>query len=257
MKIATWNVNGLRSRLDFVLHWLKARKPDIVGLQELKLRDEDFPVNEFRAEGYHVAVHGQKSWNGVAILSRDPLTDVRQGLPGQEQFGARLIAATIGTLQFVTVYCPNGKSIDHDDYHRKLVWYRQLVSFMEKGFDPAHPTVLCGDFNIVPQPIDSWNEEALAGQMFHTEAERDRLKLLFEWGLTDLFRHFFPETQSFTWWDYRAGSFHKNQGLRIDLLLGTGNIIGRLRHVEIDREYRKKKEGLTASDHAPVLAELD
>jgi exodeoxyribonuclease-3 len=257
MKIATWNVNGLRARLEFVLHWLRAREPDVVGLQELKLAAEAFPVDELRAAGYHAAFHAQKSWNGVAILSREPLTVVRRGLTGQEALGARLITASVGDLSFTTVYCPNGKSTSHEDYPRKLAWFESLRRLLNEQHDPGRPTVLCGDFNVVPAPIDSWNEEALAGRIFHTEAERARFRSLLEWGATDLFRHHLPDTQGFSWWDYRAGSFHRNHGLRIDLLLGTPSVAARLRHVEVDRDYRKKKDGLTASDHAPVIADLD
>ncbi|MBQ00807.1 MAG: exodeoxyribonuclease III [Acidobacteria bacterium] len=256
MKIATWNVNGLRARLDFVLHWLRAREPDIVGLQELKLADEVFPADEIRAAGYHAEIYGQKSWNGVAILSREPLTVVRRGLPGQQDFGSRLITASVDDLSFTTVYCPNGKSIDHKDYPRKLAWFDCLRQLLDAHHDPERPTVLCGDFNIVPAPIDSWNELALAGHIFHTAAERTRLQCLVEWGFTDLFRQHLPDTQFFSWWDYRAGAFHRNHGLRIDLLLGTPSVAAQVCHVEIDREYRKKKDGLTASDHAPVIAEL-
>ncbi len=217
MKIATWNVNGLRARLDFVLHWLQARAPDVVGLQELKLTDDEFPVEALRAAGYHAAIHGQKSWNGVAILSREPLTVERRGLPGQAALGARLITASVGDLAFTTLYCPNGKSTDHDDYARKLAWYDSLLALVKGQHDPRRPAVLCGDFNIVPAPIDSWNEAGLAGHIFHTDAERERLRRLLACGFTDLFRHHLPDTQFFSW-DYRAGAFHRNHGLRIDLL---------------------------------------
>ena len=257
MKIATWNINGLRARLGFVLHWLRAREPDVVGLQELKLGDEEFPTDEFRAAGYYAETHGQKSWNGVAILSREPLAVVRRGLLGQEDLGSRLITASVGDLSFTTVYCPNGKSTDHDDYPRKLAWFESLLRLLEDHHDPRRAAVLCGDFNIVPAPIDSWNEKTLSGHILHTDAERERLQRLLEWGFTDLSRYHLPDTQCFSWWDYRAGAFHRNHGLRIDLLLGTSSVVARLRHVEVDRDYRKKKEGLTASDHAPVIAELD
>lgn len=257
MKIATWNVNGLRARLDFVLHWLRARQPDIVGLQELKLTDAEFPTDAFRAAGYHAQYHGQKSWNGVAILSREPATIVERGLPGEDAFGSRLITATVEGLSFTTVYCPNGKSTDHDDFPRKLAWFESLHRWLETQHDPSESVVVCGDFNIVPAPIDSWNEAAMTGDIFHTDAERARFQRLLGWGLTDLFRQHLPEAALFSWWDYRAGAFHRNHGLRIDLLLGTAAVASRLRHAEIDRDYRKKQDGLTASDHAPVIVELD
>ena len=239
MRIATWNVNGLRARLDFVLHWLRARAPDIVGLQELKLTDDEFPADEVRAAGYHAAVYGQKDWNGVAILSRQPLEVVRRGVPGEDAFGSRLITASVGELSFTTVYCPNGKAVDHDDYPRKLAWFDSLRRLLDTHHDPGQPTVLCGDFNIVPAPIDSWNEQALVGHIFHTADERRRFQHVEGWGLTDLYRHNLPDTQRFSWWDYRAGAFHRNHGLRIDVLLGTASVTARLRGVEIDRDYRK------------------
>ncbi len=257
MRIATWNINGMRARLDFILHWLDARSPDVVGLQELKLEDKDFPRAELEAAGYHCVTHGQKSWNGVAILSRQEATVTVQGLPGEEDFGARLITADVEGISFTTIYCPNGKSVDHDDFPRKLAWFDSLRGHFSERHDPATSTVLCGDFNICPAPIDSWNEEALNGHIFHTDEERRRLQEIQDWGFVDLYRHLEPTTQFFSWWDYRAGAFHRNHGLRIDLLLGSAAIVARTRSVEVDREYRKKKDGLIASDHAPVIAELD
>jgi len=256
VRIATWNVNGLRSRLEFLLHWLRERQPDVVGLQELKLTAEQFPRDEIEAAGYHAAIHGQKSWNGVAILSRKPLEVVERGLPGQDDFGARLISAEIEDLTFTTVYCPNGKHTDHDDFPRKLAWFDALAEHLEQRSDPHRPAVLCGDFNVCPSALDSWNGDA-AGGIFHTDDERARLKRLLDWGLVDLFREQHPDLRAFSWWDYRGGAFHKGQGLRIDFLLGTRALLPRLSDVNIDRDYRKKKDGLTASDHAPVLADLD
>ena len=253
MRIATWNINGLRARLDFVLHWLRARRPDVVGLQELKLSDEHFPRAEFEAAGYQSLVHGQKAWNGVAILSRKPAELVRRGLPGQEEQGARLVTARIDDLSFTTLYCPNGKTVDHEDFAEKLAWLDALIQHVES----ARPEVLCGDLNICPGPMDSWNEKALKGQIFHTEPERERFRALLDAGLLDLFRERCPDTRAFSWWDYRGGAFHRGQGLRIDILLGTRAVLERVRSVEIDREYRKKKDGLIASDHAPVFADLD
>jgi exodeoxyribonuclease III len=255
--VATWNVNGLRARLDFVLHWLRARRPDVVGLQELKLTEEQFPFDEFAREGYRALVHGQKAWNGVAILSRGPAEPHRRELPGDPSGEARLISARLGPLTFATLYCPNGKSTDHPDFVRKLHWLDALQRFVEQSLDASRSTLLCGDFNICPTPLDSWNEEALRGTVFHTEEERSRFRRLLDWGFHDLFREKHPDTRAYSWWDYRGGSFHKDEGLRIDLLLGTAPLLKSLRRVEIDREYRKKKEGLTASDHAPVLAEFD
>lgn len=255
MRIATWNINGLRARFDFLLHWLRARQPDLVGLQELKLEDDQFPRLELEAEGYQAVTHGQKAWNGVAVLSRHPLEVVETGLPGQADFGARLVTARTPELAFSTVYCPNGKHAEHEDFPRKLAWFDDLAAHLAASHDAEKPLVLCGDFNICPQPIDSWNEDP--SRIFHTPEERRRLQSLFDWGLVDLFRQRYPDVQKFSWWDYRGGAFHRNMGLRIDFLLGTEPIRRRVSEVWIDRDYRKKKDGLTASDHAPVIAELD
>ena len=256
MKVATWNINGLRARFEFLLHWLEARQPDLVGLQELKMAEERFPFEALKARGYHAVVHGQKAWNGVAILSRDPPQIRERGLPGEEEMGARLISAEAGGLKFTTIYCPNGKSVDHADFPRKLKWLESLAEHLEERRDPSEPAVLCGDFNICPTPLDSWNEEEFSGEIFHTPEERARFQRLLEWGWLDAYRELFPGEQAFSWWDYRAGAFYKNHGLRIDFLLVTPVLKEGIRSAGIDREYRKKKEGLTASDHAPVLVEL-
>jgi exodeoxyribonuclease-3 len=255
--VATWNINGLRARLDFLLHWLNARKPDVVGLQELKLTDEQFPQLELQAAGYRAVTHGQKSWNGVAVLTRQPATIVQRGLPGRDEDGSRLVTVTIGELSYTSLYVPNGKFVSHEDFPKKLVWLDALVKHLQHAVVPGTLHVVGGDFNVVPEPIDSWNEELLAGHIFHTQEERKLVRALLDAGLCDLFRAKNPELQTFSWWDYRAGAFHKRQGLRIDLLLGTPEVLARTRSVEIDREYRKKKDGLIASDHAPVIADID
>lgn len=257
MLVATWNINGLRARLDFLLHWLNAKKPDVVGLQELKLTDDQFPHLELQAAGYRAVTHGQKSWNGVAVLSREPAKLVQRGLPGRDEDGARMLTVEIGALRYTSLYVPNGKSVQHEDYPRKLAWLAALGQHFAQAVNPGELHVVGGDFNVVPAPIDSWNEELLQGHIFHTDDERRLVAALIERGLVDLFRAKYPDLQSYSWWDYRAGAFHKRQGLRIDLLLGTNGVLERTRSVEIDREYRKKKDGLIASDHAPVIADID
>ena len=255
MKIATWNINGLKARTGFMQLWLEARQPDVVGLQELKLTDDIFPHEVFEALGYQAVTHGQKSWNGVAVLSRLPMETLQVGLPDQAKFGSRLLTVRIDDrFDFTTVYCPNGKTLEHDDYPAKLSWFDSLIEHMrgEQG-----PRVLCGDFNIVPAALDSWMGESGDGRLFHTDAERTRLDALMQQGLIDLFRARYPDEQVFSWWDYRGGAFHRKQGLRIDLLLGSADIAEHLVEVGTDRDYRKKQDGLTASDHAPVIAELD
>lgn len=257
MRLATWNVNGLRARLEYVLLWLQDRQPDVVGLQELKLMDDQFPHDVFEAVGYKTVTHGQKGWNGVAILSRQPIGNCTRGLPGEEDFGSRLITADVGGISFTTIYLPNGKSIEHDDYQKKLIWLESLRAHLGQQFDPSKPAVLCGDFNICPSAIDSWDPAGHAGKIFHTDQERDRLAAILDWGYKDVFRDKYPDAQEFSWWDYRGGAFHRKMGLRIDFLLATAPALSRVISVEIDREYRKKKDGLTASDHAPVIMDLD
>ena len=258
MRIATWNINGLRARIDYVGHFLAAVAPDVIGFQELKLETEKFPHDAFAAMGYRALVHGQKSWNGVAILVRDGLEAevVETGLPGQEEVGARLISADVGGLRFITVYCPNGKTIAHEDFAGKLAWFDALADWLDREHRAEQPLVLCGDFNIVPAPIDSWNEAKLGGQIFHTDDERARMRRLLEWGLVDLYRELEPSEPGHSWWDYRAGAFHKKMGLRIDLLLATAPIRARATAAHIERDWRKKVEGLTPSDHAPVWVDL-
>jgi len=254
MRIATWNVNALRARLEFVLHWLAARQPDVVGIQELKLTDEQFPHDAIREAGYHAIVHGQKGWNGVAILTREPAEMVCKGLPGGEGMGSRLVSARVGDLTFTTVYVPNGKSVEHPDFPRKLAWLDNLAAHLEERHDPPGSEILCGDFNIVPAALDTWNEDP--GRVHHTPAERARLQAILDVGFVDLYRRRHPDRKMFSWWDYRGGAFHRNLGLRIDLILGTRSVRERIGSIEVDRDYRKKKEGLIASDHAPVILEL-
>jgi len=257
MRIATWNINGLRARIDYLCLWLERRQPDVVGLQELKILDDQFPYETLQQLGYHALVYGEKAWNGVAILSREPAETLHRGLPGQEALGARLLSARVGSLIFETVYCPNGKTLSHEDFPRKLIWLDALLTHWRSHHDPGQRIVLCGDFNVAPQAIDSWLGDAAEGSLFHTVDERSRLQSLLDLGLYDLYRERHPERQAFSWWDYRGGAFHRGQGLRIDLLLGSGQIRDRLAEVEIDRDYRKKQNGLTASDHAPVYADLN
>jgi exodeoxyribonuclease-3 len=257
VRVATWNVNGLKARLDFLLLWLRERAPDVVGIQEIKLADEQFPHEAFEKAGWHALVHGQKAWNGVAILSRAPARLLERGLPGREGSGARLLSAEVDGLSFTTAYVPNGKHVGHADFPAKLAWLDALSAHLEKTLDPARPAIVCGDFNLCPAPIDSWNEPELAGSIFHTEEERARFRGFLEHGLHDAFREKNPELQAFSWWDYRGGAFHRRQGLRIDLVLATAPTMARVRAVEIDRDWRKKRDALLPSDHAPVVMDLD
>ena len=257
MRIATWNINGVRARLDFLLQWLAEREPDLVALQELKIEDEKFPWLELEKAGYHAAVHGQKGWNGVAVLGKAPLEVVQRGVPGQEALGARLLTVRAGELLFSSVYCPNGKHTGHEDFPRKLAWFDALAEHLEKTHPPGCAAVVGGDFNVCPAPLDSWNEEALRGSIFHTDEERARFRRLADAGWVDLFRARHPDVQAFSWWDYRGGAFHRRQGLRIDFLLATPPVAARVREVAIDRDWRKKRGELVPSDHAPVWADLE
>jgi exodeoxyribonuclease-3 len=256
MRIATWNVNGLRARLDFVKRWLAAREPDLVALQELKLPDEKFPHEELAALGYRAVTHGQKSWNGVGILAREPLEVVARGLPGQQAMGARLLTARAGELELTSVYVPNGKDTGHEDFPRKLAWLDALAAHLESSGAARRASVVGGDFNVCPAALDSFDEASLHGSIFHTDAERERFGRLLALGFVDLFRREHPTLQAFSWWDYRGGAFHRRHGLRIDFLLASEAAAARVRSVEIDREWRKKQADLTPSDHAPVVAEL-
>lgn len=255
MRIATWNVNGLRARLDFILHWLRSRAPDVVGLQELKAIDDEFPHDAFEALGYQVATHGQKGWNGVAIAARTPVEVRQQGLPGQEDMGARLIRARVEDIDFATVYCPNGKSLDHADFPRKLAWFDDLRDYLA-NLDAERPFVLGGDFNVVPTALDCWRGEAADGSIFCSDEERGCYQSLLDTGLVDTFRHIHPDAREYSWWDYRGGAFHRGMGLRIDMLLGNADALRRVSDVVIDRQYRYKQDGMTASDHAPVYMDL-
>lgn len=253
MRVATWNVNGIRARLERVLEWVEQRSPDIVAVQELKSDDDNFPYDELKKTGMYVLAHCQKSWNGVAILSKERPTLIEAGLPGFEDAGARMIAADIAGVKAVSVYVPNGKDVDHEDYERKLEWLRGLREYIDATFSPSDELFVGGDFNIAPQDIDSYDPEGLRETIFHTERERKAFSSLLEWGLVDAFRSANPDFQFFTWWDYRGGNFHKNLGLRLDMVLLTKPLADRIEAVWVDRDFRK---GAKPSDHAPVIADL-
>ncbi len=259
MKVVTWNVNSLRARLARTIALVERHQPDILCLQETKVTDELFPFEEFSLLGYHAATHGQKSYNGVAILSREPLDDVTRGFtgdPAPEQ--SRVIAGTAGGIRVVNLYVVNGKSIDHPDYQLKLKWLDALNDWLAATCRFEEPVLIVGDFNIAPEDIDVHDPEFWRGQAHCTDAERERFRGLMTGSLRDLFRQCHPEDQRFTWWDYRNGAFHKGHGLRIDLALATPVLAGRCTSVDIDRQERKLTTGEgKPSDHAPVIVELD
>jgi exodeoxyribonuclease-3 len=253
VRLATWNVNGIRARLQRLLEWIEERSPDVVAIQELKTDDDNFPYDELRKTGMFVLAHCQKGWNGVAVLSKQKPTLIEAGLPGFEDFGARLISAEIGDIKAVSVYVPNGKDVTHDDYEGKLRWLSGLSEYIAKTFSPDDQLFVGGDFNVAPEDIDSYDPEGLAGTIFHTDKERAAFSSLLDWGMVDAFRAANPDLQFFTWWDYRGGNFHKNLGLRIDMVLLTRSLAERVASVWVDRDFRK---GSKPSDHAPVIADL-
>ncbi len=258
MRIAIWNINGIRARLDFVALWLKEREPDIVGFQELKSEDETFPHKFFNELGYEVQTHGQKSWNGVGIASKSGVSCevIRRGLPGQETNGSRLITAQLDGMTFTCVYCPNGKNPEHADYEMKLRWFDSLCEYWEE-LTKEHPaSAIGGDFNIVPSTRDTWRGAEGDGEMYHTEPERSSLRKFVDLNLHDLYRELNPGSRQHSWWDYRGGSWERGQGLRIDMIYGTPEIRSRTLDVHIDRDYRNRKEEKTPSDHVPVYADI-
>jgi exodeoxyribonuclease-3 len=268
MRIATWNVNSLKARLEKVSWWLERARPDVLLMQETKLADSAAPVAELRAAGYELAHHGEGQWNGVAIASRVGITDVvtNFGEPlrpartpdvGDDEplAEARMLAATCGGVRVVSLYAPNGRSVGSIFYESKLVWYERLAQWLERAADPAESLVLGGDFNLAPEDKDVWDPIACHGGTHVSPREREAFFKLCRWGLVDGYRLHHAETGRYTWWDYRAGAFHKNFGMRIDHLLVTRPVAERTVWAEIDREARKGKP--IPSDHAPLAIDLD
>jgi exodeoxyribonuclease-3 len=259
MKLVTWNVNSVRQRLPRLLALLARHEPDVVFLQETKVEDGDFPTMEIGAAGYAFVTLGQRAYNGVAILSRVGLEEVRTGFDGDpipEQ--SRVVAARAGDLGVVSVYVVNGKAVGEPAYETKLEWLDALRSWLAATYDASSPLVVAGDFNIAPDDRDVWDPALWAGQNLASDPERERLRALFDWGLTDLGRaHAGDVTGPFSYWDYKAGAFHKGWGLRIDLALGTAPVAERLKDVMVERDERKPTFGEgKPSDHAPVIVTL-
>jgi exodeoxyribonuclease-3 len=257
VRVATWNVNSVKQRMPRLLPWLDQRRPDIVCLQETKLTDDAFADllnDELTARSYEVAVHGEAAWNGVAILSRVGLDDVVAGLPGAPGFPhpeARAVSATCAGVRVVSVYVPNGRAPDSDHYRYKLEW---LAALRETVAESPQSTIVCGDVNIAPADADVFDPEAYAGHTHVTPRERAALADLQALGLHDVVRDRWPRERVFTYWDYRAGMFHQDLGMRIDLVLAGDAIAGRVRAAWVDRHARK---GTGPSDHAPVIVDLD
>ncbi len=257
VRIATWNVNSVKQRVPRLLPWLDERRPDVVCLQETKLADDAFTEllgDELAERGYAVAAHGEPSWNGVAILSRVGLDEVVSGIPGGPGFPdpeARAVAADCAGVRVMSVYVPNGRQPDSDHYRYKLDWLAALREQLAAGPEAA---VVCGDMNIAPTDDDVFDPEAYAGQTHVTPPERDALAELQSLGLHDVVRERWPDERVFTYWDYRAGMFHQDLGMRIDLVLAGGPVAGRVKAAWVDRQARK---GSGPSDHAPVIVDLD
>ena len=254
MKIATWNCNSIRARKDRLLAYLASAKPDVLCLQELKCSENEYPGEEIKAAGYESAFYAQKTYNGVAILARTAPNDVVMGLQdGIEDPQSRLIAGTVDGVRVLSVYAPNGQEVGSEAYVYKLKWYDRLRAYVDSRERGREQLVLCGDFNVAPSDIDVHDPKAWEGQTLFSLPEREKLKVLLDFGLTDTFRKLHPEDQRFSWWDYRMLSFPKNKGLRIDHVFATKKLADKCTAAEIDRNERKGKQ---PSDHAPVWAEF-
>jgi exodeoxyribonuclease III len=272
MRIATWNVNSLNARIEKVLWWLERAQPDVLLMQETKLTDQAASPEPFLRLGYAFAHHGEGRWNGVAIASRVGIAEVvtNFGLPlgtptgaeagdeagdDQPMREARMIAALCGDVRVVSVYAPNGRTVGSPFYEAKLAWFRTLARWLQAERSPDEPLLVGGDYNVAPADDDVWNATACHGGTHVSPPERAAFQALRDWGLIDAYRRLHGEPGRYSWWDYRAGNFHKNLGMRIDHLLVTRGLADRLVWAEIDREARKGKP--TPSDHAPVLIDLD
>lgn len=253
MKLASWNVNSLKVRLPHVLHWLETEQPDVVGLQETKLTDENFPVAALQDAGYDVVYAGQKTYNGVAVLARQPLIETVTDIPGVDDPQRRVMAATIGDLRFINLYVPNGSEVGSEKYAYKLDWLARLRDWIADEM-ARHPRLaVVGDFNIAPADADVHDPEEWRGKILFSEPEHAALKALTDLGLEDTFRRFPQDEQVFSWWDYRMNNFKRNRGLRIDLVLASPALAEQCTASRVDVEPRRWER---PSDHAPVVAEF-
>lgn len=254
MKIATWNVNSVTARLPVVLEWLRKAKPDVLCMQELKCSTERFPREAFAELGYHAEVYGQPTYNGVGIVARSSITDVVRGFPDDEEGAhARLIAATVEGVRIVNVYVPNGQSVGTDKYAFKLKWLARLEEFFADDYWTDDEVLLCGDFNVAPENRDVYDPQLWHGRILFSQPEKDALTRVKEWGFTDAFRQHEPASGFYSWWDYRAGSFRQNTGLRIDHVWVSEPLAARCTNSWIDKEPRGWER---PSDHTPVVAEF-
>ncbi|CEK11800.1 exodeoxyribonuclease III [Legionella hackeliae] len=252
-KIASWNVNSIKIRLEQILNWLQSTEIDILGVQETKLIDEHFPTNIFKELGYHVAFTGQKSYNGVALISRHPISEVIKELPDFEDPQRRLLAATIGDIRLINLYVPNGSEIPSEKYTYKLAWLQKTIAFIKQQLMLYPKLIVLGDFNIAPEDKDVHDPLEWQNSVMVSPAERQAFADLLALGLIDSFRKFAPEDKEFTWWDYRAASFRRNRGLRIDHILLSSDLKEVCKGCSIDKVPRKWER---PSDHAPVWIEI-
>lgn len=254
MKLATWNVNSVTARLPLVLQWLQKARPDVLCLQETKITDERFPRAVFAELGYASEVFGQRTYNGVAILSRIACTDVQRGFPGDEEGAhARLLAATVQGVRVVNVYIPNGAFVGSDKYSFKLNWMRRLREFFDEDYWTDDEVLLCGDFNVAPEDRDVHDPEFWRGKILFSQSEHEALNHVKEWGFVDAFRLHEQASGHYSWWDYRAGSFRRNTGLRIDHIWVSPALAERCTGAWIDKEPRGWER---PSDHTPVVVEI-
>lgn len=254
MHIATWNVNSLRVRLPQLLDWLGANQPDIIALQETKLLDAAFPAAEIGAAGYQVAFNGQKTYNGVAILARSPLSETVIEIPGFDDAQRRVLAVSCGPVRVVNLYVPNGQAPGSEKYEYKLRWLKALRLWLRAELSQYPALLVLGDFNIAPEDCDVHDPQAWVGSVHVSEPERAALGELLRIGFIDVFRQFDQPPRSFSWWDYRAGALRRDHGLRIDLILASAGLAARCTGCRIDRVARSAER---ASDHAPVIASFD
>lgn len=254
MKIATWNVNSINVRMPQLLGWLETAQPDVLCVQETKTIDEGFPLAELNAAGYDVEFTGQKSYNGVAILSKMPISNVQKNYPDDTDDSARrMIAATVGGVRIVNTYIPNGSEIGSDKYAFKLDWLMRLRRYFDETCDTNGKVLLCGDFNVAPYENDVWNAPAYAGRLHFSQPERAAIEYVRQWGFVDVFRKMNGDVKEFSWWDYRAGSWQRNQGLRIDHIWASPKLAEACVSCIIDKAPRALDK---PSDHTPVVAEF-
>lgn len=255
MKIATWNVNSVRARLEHVIDWIEENKPDVLCLQEVKVQDCEFPLDAFKDIGMNVYTYGQKAYNGVAFITPHTIDDVKYGMNNEEFEGQkRLIMGKLNGINIVNIYAPNGQDEDSDKFVYKERWYTELKNLFENNFNKQDNVLICGDFNIAPKDIDVHSPEKMLGRCGFHPLEHQWLESFTSWGLTDIFRIQHKDEGLFSWWDYRHGSFAKNRGMRIDYILVSEPLVKKCVNTYIDTTPRKLEK---PSDHAPVVVEID